>query len=156
MQSSPKPPVDKTLSNLRPTNLQPSSQPAKGLLFLLVAYACLFLLTLWLAYHNRLPLTWLSQFPNYDKVGHLVLYCIPSFLGHRLFRRKHWRLRTSAGAIALPVFPVLFGIFTVVEELTQGFSPHRTLDGLDMVCSVVGIVCGYALAQRGRIKPWCV
>lgn len=123
------------------------------MLVLLVVYAGLFLLTLWLAYHNQLPLDWLSQFPNYDKVGHLVLYCIPSFLGHRLFRRRHWRVRTALLAIALPVFPLLFGVFTVVEELTQGLSLYRTLDGLDMVCSVLGIVCGYGLAQRGHTKP---
>lgn len=141
MQSSPEPPVNPKLAK---------SQLSKGMLFWLVVYACFFLLTLWLAYHDQLPLKWLSQFPNYDKVGHLVLYCIPSFLGHRLFRRKHWRFRTSLLAIALPVFPFLFGVFTVVEELTQGLSPHRTLDGLDMVCSVLGILCGYGLAQRGR------
>lgn len=94
-----------------------------------------------LAYQGTLPIGWIARFHNADKLGHLILYCIPSYLGHRLCKGKHiyrW----------LPAFPGLFALFTISEELIQGFSPHRTLDAGDMVCSIVGIVVGYWLAQR--------
>ena len=111
------------------------------------AYTCFFLITLWAAYSNRLPLTWLSQFPNYDKLGHLVLYGIPTYLGHRLCKQKHFKV----SRVLLPVFPVLFLLFTVTEELAQGFSPYRTLDAGDLLCSLLGISAGYWLAQRSKI-----
>lgn len=107
-------------------------------------YAVLFLGILWAAYSNRLPLAWLSQFPGYDKVGHVVLYCIPTYLGHCLCGCKSWRVSGRA----LPVFPALFTLFTVSEELLQGWSPYRTLDGGDLICSMLGIAIGYGLAQR--------
>lgn len=115
---------------------------------LAIAYTCAFLIALWAAYTNRLPLVWLSQFPNYDKVGHVVLYCIPTYLGHRLCKQKHIKRL----GLWLPVFPALFALFTIAEELTQGFSPHRTLDAGDMVCSLAGIGLGYWLAQKAKAK----
>lgn len=116
----------------------------KKIAVLAALYSCAFLIALWAAYNNRLPLVWLSQFPNYDKVGHVVLYCIPTYLGHRLCRQKHLK---KIG-LSLPVFPVLFALFTIAEELTQGFSPYRTLDMGDMICSLAGVGLGYWLAQR--------
>ena len=118
---------------------------------LTVAYACFFLITLWAAYSNHLPLTWLSQFPNYDKLGHLVLYCIPTCLGHRLCKQKHFEIGGPKNGVRLPVFPVLFTLFTVTEELVQGFSPYRTLDPGDLLCSLLGIGAGYWLAQHSKI-----
>ena len=129
-------------------NTQKPAKPSKKLIGFAIAYAAFFLITLWAAYNNRLPLTWLSQFPNYDKVGHVVLYCIPTYLGHKLLRRKHIRFLSQR----LPLFPVLFTLFTLTEELVQGFSPYRTLDLGDMVCSLGGIALGYWLAQR---HPTC-
>ncbi len=95
-----------------------------------------------LAYRGILPVGWLTRFHNADKLGHLILYCIPSYLGHRLCGGKHlqrWRL---------PIFPALFALFTIAEELIQGLAPHRTLDAGDMICSLIGIAVGYWLAQR--------
>lgn len=120
------------------------SASRKRILLLSSGYALFFLVTLFAAYTNRLPLDWLSQFPNYDKLGHLILYFIPTYLGHRLFKQKHIRRL----GLSLPLFPSLFTLFTLIEELIQGFSPYRTLDLGDMFCSLAGIVCGYWLAQR--------
>ena len=111
---------------------------------LAIAYAAFFCITLWAAYNNRLPLAWLSQFPHYDKVGHVVLYAIPTYLGHRVFNCKHVHFLAQR----LALFPVLFTLFTLTEELVQGFSPYRTLDMGDMLCSLLGIGLGYWLAQR--------
>ena len=120
--------------------------PSKKVVFLAVGYGLFFLLTLVVAYTGHLPIGALSRFHNFDKVGHLVLYFIPSYLGHQLCRYRHIvRMR-------MPVFPSLFALFTITEELIQGFSPNRTLDLGDMVCSLLGIVIGYWLAQRQQRK----
>ena len=116
----------------------------KRILVLSSLYGLFFLVTLFAAYTNRLPLGLLSRLPNYDKLGHVILYFIPTYLGHRLCKQKHIKRLN----LSLPVFPVLFTLFTFTEELIQGFSPHRTLDIGDLLCSLVGIVCGYGLAQR--------
>ena len=119
--------------------------PNRKIVFLASSYGLLFLILLWAAYTNHLPLQWLSQIPSYDKLGHVILYCVPSYLGHRLCRRK----RFVTGRVSLPTFPTLFALFTVTEELIQGFSPYRTLDAGDLVCSLIGVGIGYWLVQRG-------
>ncbi len=121
---------------------------SRKIAILAALYGLAFLITLWAAYNNRLPLVWLSQFPNYDKVGHVVLYCIPTYLGHRLCKQKHLKRPFKQSSLSVPVFPALFTLFTVTEELIQGFSPYRTLDPGDMICSLAGIGLGYWLAQR--------
>lgn len=116
-------------------------RPSKPVVFLSAGYGLFFVAMLVLAYKGILPIGWLTRFHNADKLGHLILYCIPSYLGHRLCGGKHFRCW-------LPVFPGLFALFAITEELIQGFSPNRTLDAGDMVCSLVGISVGYWLAQR--------
>lgn len=127
-----------------------NSLSQKKIVLISGGYTLFFLVTLFAAYTNRLPLTWLSQFPNYDKFGHVILYCIPTYLGHRLFKQKHIQKAGQRAGIALPVFPGLFTLFTLTEELMQGLSPYRTLDAGDMICSLAGIACGYWLAQIQR------
>lgn len=121
-----------------------SSQPAqRNVLWLAIAYGGLFLLILWAAYTNNLPLALLGKIPYYDKIGHVVLYALASYLGHRVINRRHFK-----GVRYVPVFPVLFGLVMTVEEIVQGVSPYRTLDWLDLVCSLGGVGLGYLLAQR--------
>jgi VanZ family protein len=50
----------------------------------------------------------------------------------------------------LPLFPFLFAIGALVEELLQVFSPNRTLDAIDLIASFLGILLGYWLAEKGR------
>ncbi|MEO0456717.1 MAG: VanZ family protein [Cyanobacteria bacterium P01_A01_bin.114] len=122
----------------------PSSQ--RRVAILAAIYAAMFCLTLWAAYTDNLPTRLLNTIPYYDKIGHLVLYFIPSYLGHRVLRNRHFR----ALGLRMPIFPTLFGLFTLTEELIQGFSPYRTLDMVDLICGFVGIVIGYGLAQRSQ------
>lgn len=124
------------------------ANPSKKVLLMAAGYGLCFSIMLWAAYSDRLPLEWLAQFPNYDKVGHVVLYFAASYLGHRLCSQKHVRVPAQRGGVSLPVFPGLFTLFTVTEELLQRFSPYRTLDMGDLICSVAGIVLGYWVAQR--------
>lgn len=127
-----------TVAELSPSK----NSPPKKVVVLSLLYGLFFLVMLVAAYTGHLPVHYISQFHNADKVGHLLLYFIPSYLGHLLFRCHHIK------RFHLPLFPSIFTLFTITEELIQGFSPNRTLDAGDMVCSLLGIVVGYWLAQR--------
>jgi polysaccharide biosynthesis protein VpsQ len=108
------------------------------------AYGSIFLFILFLAYTGSLP-TWFTQIPYYDKIGHVSLYAIATYLGHRVLQGRSIVL---PGIRRLPLFPALFGLWTVAEELLQGFAPSRTLDATDLVCSVVGVILGWWLVER--------
>ena len=114
----------------------------RHVVWMAAGYGGLFLFILWAAYTNNLPLALLSRIPYYDKIGHVVLYALASYLGHRVLNRRHFR-----GLRYLPIFPVLFGLTMTAEEVVQGLSPHRTLDSMDLVCSLSGVALGYILAQ---------
>jgi VanZ family protein len=116
-----------------------------GWRLLAALYASLMLLILLLAYTGNLP-SQLNRIPFYDKGGHLVLYGIATYLGHRVLQYRHLRL----GTIALPLFPFLFAIGALTEELLQVFSPNRTLDAIDLIASSLGIILGYWLSEKGR------
>ncbi|NJN32051.1 MAG: hypothetical protein HC824_17745 [Synechococcales cyanobacterium RM1_1_8] len=115
--------------------------------YLAWGYAGLFLWILYLAYSGHLP-DWFQAIPYYDKPAHGVLYAIASYLGHRLLRGKSILIQ----GIRLPLFPLLFACFTTGEELLQGLAPTRTLDGIDLICSLVGAWLGYRLAERSLAK----
>jgi hypothetical protein len=87
--------------------------------------------------------------PYYDKIGHGVLYAIAAYLGHRILRCR-WLVWNS---IPLPRFALLFGLFTVAEELVQSLSPHRTLDAIDLLWSFVGIALGTGMAEWQYRRP---
>ncbi|NEQ53681.1 MAG: hypothetical protein F6K11_26705 [Leptolyngbya sp. SIO3F4] len=127
----------KTSSNLK------ASQ--RNVVWLAAGYGSFFLVILWAAYTNNLPLALLGKIPYYDKIGHVVLYATASYLGHRVLNRRYFK-----GMRWLPTFPVLFGLVMTAEEIVQGISPYRTLDSLDLVCSLGGVVLGYYLAELGN------
>ncbi|MEO0377764.1 MAG: hypothetical protein AAF329_24840 [Cyanobacteria bacterium P01_A01_bin.17] len=104
-------------------------------------YAAAFGVLLVVAYTGNLP-PQLAIIPNYDKPGHLILYGIATYLGHRVLR---WR---RIGRFHLPLWVIAFGSFTLVEEGLQAFSPNRSFDGLDLVMSFLGVGLGYWLAER--------
>jgi VanZ family protein len=107
-----------------------------------IAYLLLFLTIMLLAYQGKLP-TGLTQ---HDKFAHFFLYGMATFLGQKLLHDRKFHL---AGR-SLPLFPVLFGIFTTVEELCQGLSPNRSLDWGDLLASFLGIAIGYGLTVWQR------
>ena len=101
----------KTLSKLKQHNIA----------WLAIGYGSFFLLVLWAAYTNNLPLDLLAKIPCYDKIGHVVLYATASYLGHRVLKQRHFR-----GIRWLPVFPVLFALAMTAEEIVQGLSIGRS------------------------------
>ena len=110
-------------------------------------YGIGFLGVLRVAYLGQLP-GWFSGIPHYDKPLHVLLYAIASYLGHRLLQGKRWSIKLLGHRWVLPLFPIAFAIFTTVEELSQGLSPNRSLDAIDLICSLVGCWMGYRLAER--------
>jgi polysaccharide biosynthesis protein VpsQ len=110
-----------------------------------VVYGVVFLTIMILAYANKLPIQ-LQYIPYHDKIAHLVLYSFAAYLGHRVLKYRSFQFLT----LTLPLFPVLFGIFTAIEEGLQSLSPYRTLDSLDLVASWVGVWLGYWFAERGQ------
>jgi VanZ family protein len=121
-----------------------SSQPqAWGWQLAATLYATTFLGLLLLAYTGHLP-QHLSQIPYYDKIGHVVLYCLATYLGHKVLGLR--RINLVIGSV--PLFPLLFGIFTIVEEGFQALSPYRTLDAIDLIASLVGVWLGYWFAEK--------
>lgn len=109
-------------------------------------YLATFLTIMLLAYTGNLP-GWLGAIPYYDKIGHVVLYAIATYLGHRVCRYRSF----IVGHGRWPLFPILFLAFTLTEEIIQHLSPHRTLDAIDLVASLAGILLGWQLAQRSRL-----
>ena len=110
-------------------------------------YGAIIVFILLLAYTGNIPPI-LNKIPYYDTFGHLILYGLASYLGHLAF--KHRRMRLIS--LSLPLWPFLFGIFTIVEELLQAFSPNRTFSLIDMVASLLGVFVGCWLAEKQRIK----
>jgi polysaccharide biosynthesis protein VpsQ len=97
------------------------------------------------AYTGRLP-SQLANIPYYDTFLHFILYGIATYLGHRALQKRQLKLKL----IVLPLWPLLFGIFTITEECLQSFSPLRTFSFQDMTASIVGIFCGYLLAEKSK------
>lgn len=122
---------------------QPSS--SRWMQWLGLLYGLLFGLILWLAYTRNLP-SFLGAIPNYDIPGHIILYAIASYLGHRGSR---WKTGRAFGR-SIPLFPMGFTVWTVVEECLQALSPNRTFSASDLIASLLGIVIGWWLANRDR------
>jgi VanZ family protein len=123
--------------------LQSSNLEKWGWRAIAVIYAVIFLVILILAYTGNLP-SQINQIPYFDKIGHVVLYSVASFVGHRVLQKRH----IHPYGLKLPLFPLLFGLFTISEELSQVFSPNRSLDPIDLIASFLGILLGYWLAEK--------
>ncbi|MGL5805777.1 MAG: VanZ family protein [Xenococcaceae cyanobacterium] len=98
-----------------------------------------------LAYTGKLP-SQLVKIPCYDTFLHFILYGIATYLGHRALQKRQLKLKS----ISLPLWPLLFGIFTITEECLQSLSPLRTFSLQDMIASIVGLICGYLLAEKSK------
>lgn len=127
---------------------RPKPINARWLQGLGLLYGLLFGLILWLAYTRNLP-SFLGAIPNYDIPGHIILYAIASYLGHR---GSSWKTIRAFGR-SLPLFPVGFTAWTVGEECLQSLSPNRTFSASDLIASLVGIALGWWLANRDRPTP---
>jgi VanZ family protein len=101
-------------------------------------FAGLFLI-LFFAYRGELP----PILTQNDKLAHVLLYGMATFIGHKALAGRSLYRR-------IPLFPALFSIFTLAEEIAQAWSPNRTFDLGDLAASFLGIAIGWWLS---RSKP---
>ena len=83
------------------------------------------------------------RYKGYDLYLHFLLFGSLSYLAYRASNRK--MLHLSYGV--LPLWPILFLLFSCTEECLQAFSSYRTFSLLDMSANVLGIISFY-LADR--------
>ena len=107
---------------------------------LAIVYAGIFGGILFFAYSGKLP----TSITQYDKPLHVFLYFMATFLGHMALNRRRLKML----GYAVPLFPFLFSLFTIAEELIQSLSPNRSLDFMDLVASLAGILLGFWLAEK--------
>ena len=101
-----------------------------------LTYLAVFSLILVLAYQGALP----PILTQNDKLAHVVLYGIATFVGHQALHGRSIYRR-------IPLFPAVFTLFTILEEYVQAWSPNRTFDLGDGVASFIGIFMGWWCAQ---------
>ncbi len=89
--------------------------------------------------------SFIHQIPFGDKVGHFGLVGALSFLCNLAFARRgsnRPRFITRTTWVLLLVLSL--------EELSQGFIPHRHLDLFDWLADLAGLAVGQILAMRCR------
>jgi hypothetical protein len=77
-----------------------------------------------------------KHIPYGDKVGHCLLFGGLTYLANLTLQFKTIRL----GSLPLYLGSCLVALFVLVEEISQGFIPHRTLDIADLAADGVGIM----------------
>ncbi|MGL5017087.1 MAG: VanZ family protein [Luteolibacter sp.] len=87
--------------------------------------------------------SFIHQIPFGDKVGHFGLVGTLSFLCNLALVR--WNFPKVRGITSITwVLLVLISL----EELSQGFMPHRHLDFFDWIADLAGLAVGQMLAMR--------
>jgi len=97
------------------------------------------LFILWIIYSanvgdNNIFFNLVSKIPYGDKVGHFFLFGILTLLLNIALKFKRFKLWPK-----LPFGTILVSVFVVLEELSQGFFPNRTLDITDLIADGIGI-----------------
>ncbi|MEB3828150.1 VanZ family protein [Phormidium sp. CCY1219] len=106
-------------------------------------YLAILLTIMGLANGGKLPLGRVTLIPNYDLIGHFILYGIASFLSHRALGKKMMVLFT----VPVPFGPFIFSLFTIAEEMLQVIFPTRSSTVADLAASLMGIIAFYAIGE---------
>ena len=88
----------------------------------------------------------LYDYPNGDKLGHLILYGLLSFFLISAFLS---RFKDNPKLVALSVSLIL-ALAIAAEEWSQQFFSARTFDLVDLTASYVGLVIGGWIGWRLR------
>ncbi|NRD21161.1 VanZ family protein [Winogradskyella eckloniae] len=73
--------------------------------------------------------------PFGDKMGHFFLFGVLTLLINFALKYKEFKL-----FIKLPIGTCIVAIVVLIEEISQGFIPNRTLDITDLLADVLGIL----------------
>jgi polysaccharide biosynthesis protein VpsQ len=93
----------------------------------------------------------IREMPYGDKLGHLVLMGLFSFLLNMALGCRTWRIRQ----INLLRGSLIVALLVTLEEFSQLFVPYRTFDLGDLLCDYTGIflfgLLAYYLTRRRRL-----
>ncbi|MEH6911267.1 MAG: VanZ family protein [Oceanicoccus sp.] len=70
-----------------------------------------------------------TAFGNWDKVGHLILYCIFAAIGYYVVSNSRHYLYLCSGIVG----------YGCLMEIAQSFTPGRMMSGYDMLANAVGV-----------------
>ena len=80
--------------------------------------------------------------PFNDKVAHLLVYAVAGFLVLRGARSLPLGQSRAAAVCFAFLVAVLIGM---ADEVHQLFVPRRSMDRMDFLCDIVGVICGIGL-----------
>lgn len=73
----------------------------------------------------------------WDKVGHLVIYTLFSYLGSRVVSNPRQYLYLCIGIVA----------YSGLMEIIQSFMPGRVMSAYDLLANAIGVVFGAVIAR---------
>lgn len=102
---------------------------------------CFFVFILWVIYmantgQSSVFFDLIKVAPYGDKAGHFILFGLLTLGANFATRLKTLKL----GTINIFIGTLLVTLFVLIEELSQYYSPMRTLDIEDLLADAVGIV----------------
>jgi polysaccharide biosynthesis protein VpsQ len=89
----------------------------------------------------------LYAFPQGDRVGHVVLFGILSFLLTAAFPRD-----AALRGMQIPRVALWIWLVAALEEWSQSFFPSRTADLVDFACTTIGIAGGTLVSHLWQIR----
>ena len=122
--------------------LQPGAGLARRLSWLLWPQAALMVIITTLAYLNLLPFS--LGFPHADKLMHFLLFGMVAFWLHLWLDGRSLAL----GPVRLPLAVLIAFGCALPEELAQGWSSIRALEGLDIISDLAGMLVFVWIASR--------
>lgn len=77
-----------------------------------------------------------ARIPYGDKLGHFCLFGCLTLAANLLLKFR----RVNFNNVPIYTGTVLVFLFVLIEELSQHFIPNRTLDGVDLIADIIGII----------------
>ncbi len=77
-----------------------------------------------------------ARIPYGDKLGHFCLFGCLTLAANLLLKFR----RVNFSNVPIYTGTVLVFLFVLIEELSQHFIPNRTLDGVDLIADIIGII----------------
>jgi VanZ family protein len=84
---------------------------------------------------NALPKTNLVNIPNFDKIVHVGLFAVLTFLALYALNQPTFRKKTVVGLMA-----IIYG--TIMEYVQLHLVAYRSFEGIDIVADAIGAIMG--------------
>ncbi len=109
-----------------------SNNKRTGTLFYI--YMAFLLILLIMTNSGIRPFGFLVKIPNYDKIGHILIYGIASYLSIDALKQF------SRTRVSILYGPLLIAAIALIDECIQYYIPSRKGTLSDFACSIAGIV----------------